>query len=152
MAAGVIGKFTNHEIGLLEANGEIEVEIAGEPFTLSLSEVEIRTEDVPGWKVASNSTLTVALDVQISEPLRQEGIARDLVNRIQNLRKDLDFDVMDKIHIEIEADENWKTALAEHGDFICRETLGLDLKTAENLAEGTEIDIDGVQGKIHIYR
>lgn len=152
MAAGVIGKFTNHEIGLLEANGEIEVEIAGEPFTLLLSEVEIRTEDVPGWKVASNSTLTVALDVQISEPLRQEGIARDLVNRIQNLRKDLDFDVMDRIHIEIEADENWKTALAEHSDFICRETLGLDLKVSESLVEGTEIDIDGVQGKLHIYR
>lgn len=152
LAAGVIGGFTNHEIGILEAKGEIEVEIAGEPFTLLLSEVEIRTEDVPGWKVASNATLTVALDVQITEPLKQEGIARDLVNRIQNLRKDLDFDVMDRIHIEIQADESWNAAIGEHSNFICKETLGLDLKTADSLSEGQTIDIDGVEGKIHIYR
>ncbi len=151
-AAGVIGAFTNHEIGILEAAGEIEVEIAGAPITLTLSEVEIRTEDVPGWKVASNATLTVALDVTITDTLKREGLARDMVNRIQNLRKDLDFDVMDRIHIEIEADESWHAAIQAHSDFICKETLGLDLKTVENLSAGQTIDIDGVEGKIHIYR
>lgn len=151
-AAPVINAFTNHEIGILESTGEIEVEIAGETYTLTTDEVEIRTEDVPGWKVASNASLTVALDVQLTEELKQEGTARDLVNRIQNLRKDLDFDVMDRIHIEIVSDAAWKEAIATHSAFICQETLGLDLKVAETLADGQDIEIDGLTGKLYIYR
>ncbi len=151
-AAGVIGAFTNHEIGLLESEGEIDVEIAGRPFTLTLSEIEIRTEDIPGWKVASNSTLTVALDVIVTESLKREGVARDLINRIQNLRKDLDFDVVDRIHIEIEADERWRASIQEYSEFIREETLGLDLRIVDNLHEGQSIEIDGVEGKIHVYR
>ncbi|MCL4106277.1 UNVERIFIED_CONTAM: hypothetical protein GTU68_061119 [Idotea baltica] len=151
-AAPVINAFTNHEIGILESTGEIEVEIAGETYTLTTDEVEIRTEDVPGWKVASNASLTVALDVQITDELKQEGTARDLVNRIQNLRKDLDFDVMDRIHIEIVSDAAWKEAIATHTALICQETLGLDLNVVETLAEGQDIEIDGLTGKLHIYR
>lgn len=153
MAAPVIGAFTNKEISELESKGQIEIEIAGEPFVLLLSEVEIRTEDVPGWKVASNATLTVALDVLIDDELRREGIARDIVNRIQNLRKDLGFDVVDRIAIRIQAAGEWQEAIEAYRDYICAETLGNSLEVVAELGEqGQEVEIDGLAGRIHLQR
>lgn len=152
MAAPVIGKFTNKEISELETNGQIQIEVAGEPFTLLVSEVEIRTEDVPGWKVASNNKVTVALDVQIDAELRREGIARDIVNRIQNMRKDQGFDVVDRIAIQIQPAVEWREAIDSFKDYICKETLGNSLDIQETLSEGQEVDIDGISGRIHIQR
>jgi len=151
-AAPVIGALTNRELAELEAKGEMEIEIAGQTIMLALEEVEIRTEDVPGWKVASTNQVTVALDVQLTDELKEEGIARDIVNRIQNLRKDNDFDVTDRIDIRIVAAPEWTGALTTFKDYICQETLGRSLEVVSELSEGIEIDLDGITGQLHIAR
>lgn len=151
-AAAAIGKFGAAELSELEGKGSITIEVAGEPFELSLEDVEIRTEDVPGWKVASNSTLTVALDVQLNKALREEGLARDLVNRIQNLRKDSGLEVTDRIHIELQAHADWESAVNTFLDYICKETLANSLVINANLSEGQLVDIDGKEGRIQITK
>ncbi|GAB3340016.1 isoleucine--tRNA ligase [Larkinella ripae] len=143
--ATTINTMNEDDIRKLEAAGSMQLAI-GE---ITLADVEIRTEDVPGWIVASQNGLTVALDVTITPELRQEGIARDFINRIQNLRKDQNFDVTDKIRIELEegATEGpngvLTTAIQTHKDYICQEVqaLSLDLVTDLN-GNATEIELD----------
>ncbi len=139
--ATTINTMTEDDIRKLEAAGSMQLAI-GE---ITMADVEIRTEDVPGWIVATQGGLTVALDVTVTPELRQEGIARDFINRIQNLRKDQNFDVTDKIRIELEnsTTEVLTSAIETHKDYICQEVQALSLELVNDLnGNATEIEMD----------
>jgi isoleucyl-tRNA synthetase len=118
-----------------------------------LEDVEISSEDIPGWSVASEGAVTVALDISISPELRQEGIARDLVNRVQNLRKDMGLDVQDKITIYIEKnDELVNAALEANKEYICGETQANALNMIENMENGKALEMDDLILKVRIEK
>ena len=147
-----VGKFTAAEISEIEKNGTINIEINGNFVPLSLSEVEITSQDIEGWLVANQDGITVALDINISDDLRKEGIARELVNRIQNLRKESDFDIVDKITLFVQKDAVLEEAIRENEDYIKTETLTDKLIIKEEVKNGTEIVFDDVNTKILIEK
>jgi isoleucyl-tRNA synthetase len=146
--AEAINKLTNEQIAELEANGSIDLEVTGaNPLTthysLLTTDVEIIAEDVPGWQVANQGKLTVALDVTITSELKQEGIARELINRIQNLRKDKGFEVTDKIDVKLFDHPYISEAVKNNLAYICAEVLAVDIQLDTQLNEGDLITIDG---------
>ncbi|MFK7923028.1 MAG: isoleucine--tRNA ligase [Bacteroidia bacterium] len=145
-----LAKFTQEDIKTLESEGKYELTLSNGAFAIELADVEILSEDIPGWSVASDGVFTVALDVTLTEALEQEGIAREFVNRIQNLRKNNGFEVTDRINITISS-ADWDPAVNAYADYICKETLGDSLTLAE-VSEGEEIDINGTTGKISLSR
>ncbi|MEQ8337829.1 MAG: DUF5915 domain-containing protein, partial [Cyclobacteriaceae bacterium] len=134
-----------------EQKGTYTLPLDGEDITLSLEEVEITSEDIPGWLVASEGGLTVALDITLTDDLKKEGISRDIVNRVQNLRKDQGMEVQDKISIQyFSGDEITKQAIEKFKEYIQKETQALKLEYKNELSNGTELDIDGVPIRIAI--
>ena len=150
--AGVVNAFTAEEIQKIEQNGSFEVEINGKSITLGLDDVEITSQDIEGWLVANEGALTVALDVTITEDLRGEGIARELVNRIQNLRKDSGFDVTDRIDVLLQKDENIVNAINSNIDYIKTETLTEELEIKDEVNNGIEIAFDDITTKLSIQK
>lgn len=134
--------FTNTQIAQLEKEGRYIVEIEGNPIEVLLSDVEIITEDIPGWLVTTEDNLTVALDITITEELRDEGIARDLVNRIQNIRKEKDFEVTDKIHVRILKNDKITPAINKNFDYICSETLALTLNLVDQISKDEAVEVE----------
>lgn len=134
------------EIGRFEREGSFELAVNGEIIRLELIDVEILSEDIPGWLVASEGAVTIALDIHVSEELRHEGIAREFINRIQNLRKESNFEVTDKVHIKIVKNELLNLAVEKHSGYIKTQTLGASLELVDQLdtAAASEVDIDGV--------
>ncbi|MEY8020591.1 isoleucine--tRNA ligase [Muriicola sp. SD30] len=147
-----VGKFVQEDIQKIEREGEIPLEIENKSIILQLEEVEISSEDIEGWLVASSGGLTVALDVTIDDDLRKEGIARELVNRIQNLRKESGFEVTDKIDIKVLKDGFVEKAIESNMQYIKTETLTADLALEEQLDAGTEIVFDEVNTKLFIQK
>ncbi|MGY8915392.1 MAG: DUF5915 domain-containing protein, partial [Flavobacteriales bacterium] len=119
---------------------------------LQLQDVEISSQDIEGWLVASSGSLTVALDVTINETLRKEGIARELVNRIQNMRKDSGYEVTDKIDVKLLKDGCVELAVASNIEYIKTETLTAELIFEEKLESGTDISFDQVNTKLFIQK
>ena len=141
--AGIIAQMSQEQIAATEKQGQIELELDGTLIQLSLEDLEIAFQDIPGWLVASDSELTVALDITITEDLRREGIARDVVNRVQNLRKDMGLEVQDKIKISVDdKDKLIVTALEDNKGYICAETQALELDFVNDLSGGSTIEID----------
>ena len=130
----------------------MDIEINGKSIRLQLDDVEITSQDIEGWLVANQGAMTVALDVTISEPLRAEGIARELVNRIQNLRKDSGFEVTDRIEVFLQADENIENAIKLNLEYIKIETLTDELHLVAQLDKGIEVSFDAVNSKLHIQK
>ena len=132
------------EILSLEQTNSYTLTLAdGTSIPLSLEDVEIRSQDIPGWSVASEGNVTVALDINLTDELRQEGIARDVVNRVQNLRKDMGLDVQDKIKISIQkSDELINAALTANKEYICEETQALTLDILDIVNNATEVEMD----------
>lgn len=147
---GIINGFGKEEIAAIERDGNMEIEVEGEKINLTLEDVEITSQDIPGWLVASEGGLTVALDITISEELRKEGLSRDMVNRIQNLRKDQGLEVQDKIAIKYATKDNMmSSAISDFADYIKTETQALSLES--NGANGGEtFDIDGIEIDVKI--
>ncbi|WP_353165943.1 isoleucine--tRNA ligase [Empedobacter brevis] len=143
---------TNEQIVKLEQSGQIDLLIDNKTLTLDLEDFEIATKDIPGWTVASNSTLTVALDLQLTDELIHEGVARELVNRIQNLRKETGLEVTDKIILNLKNDESIVNAVEQNKDYICSETLAEDLVLQGEVANGTEVEINGLMTQIAITK
>jgi isoleucyl-tRNA synthetase len=142
-----INAFSQDDISRIEKTGTI----SKGGFEIALDDVVIQSEDIPGWKVASENGLTVALDVHLSEELKREGIARDFVNRVQNLRKDLGLAVLDKINIEVERNgEALVSALTSYQDYISTETQALNLEFKEKVPGAEEIDMDDFMVRIKI--
>lgn len=142
--SGAINQFGQAEISELEKTGGFKLEIADEKINLSLEDVEIQTEDIPGLTVASEGQLTIALDINISDELKEEGIAREFINKIQNIRKDSDFEVTDRINLTIGTNEEFDKAILNHKDYICTQTLANHLHLVDVLAssDAKEVEID----------
>ena len=153
---GLISKeiqgFTPEQINDLDTNGEIALVISGKSITLSLEDVEISSQDIPGWLVANANGITVALDITLTEELKEEGIARELVNRIQNLRKDSGFEVTDKIKVHLLSNALLEKAIKANESYIKSETLTETLAFVTDLTEGTEIEFDDIKTRILISK
>ncbi len=151
---GLISKriqiFSQAEIKQLESDGTINVDIDGKSITLTLEDVEISSQDIEGWLVANSNGITVALDIIISPELRKEGIARELVNRIQNIRKDSGFEVTDKIKVALQKNAILEEAIHSNKEYIKSETLTEELVFEENISNGIEIEFDEIKTKITI--
>ena len=147
-----IQKLTQEDINKIEKQGSLSFEINGKNSTLSLNDVEISSQDIEGWLVANQGNLTVALDVSISEELRKEGIARELVNRIQNIRKDSGLDVIDKIKLRIQKDGVVDNAILTNENYIKNETLTNELILEDEVKNGIEIAFDDVNTKLLIEK
>ena len=143
--------FSQQQINALEAEGRCVVNVEGQDCEVLLSDVEIATQDIPGWVVANDGNLTVALDIQLTPELVNEGIARELVNRIQNIRKE-QFDVTDRIVVELQSGE-WDSAINAHRDYICTETLCTSLTLVPEVKDGIPIELlDGQNTQIKIAK
>jgi isoleucyl-tRNA synthetase len=143
----VINTFNKEDIQAIEKSGSL----SKGGFDLVLEDLLISSEDIPGWSVASENGLTVALDITLTDELKREGIARDFVNRVQNLRKDMGLEVLDKIAIEVEKDgEAITSALTEYKDYISAETQALSLELKSAVADATEVDMDDFVLKVKI--
>ena len=143
-----IQQLNSEDIQKIEQKGALELEINGKSITLNLDDVEISSQDIEGWLVANQGSVTVALDITVSDSLKQEGIARELVNRIQNLRKNSGFEVTDHIDICILNNKNITNAVLNNLDYIKIETLTKKLELVNKLDDGIEIDFDGISTKL----
>ena len=133
--AALTAAFTQEQIAAVESAPETTLDLGGERITVTAADFEITSEDMPGWLVTSEGKLTVALDITVTDDLRREGVARELINRIQNIRKDSGFEVTDRIRVEIEAKEAVVGAVVAYADYIGQQTLARDVRTAA-LPEG----------------
>ncbi|VXB34119.1 Isoleucine--tRNA ligase [Flavobacterium sp. 9R] len=147
-----IQSFTPDQINQLDKEGSLSMVISGKDVILSLEDVEISSQDIEGWLVANANGITVALDITISEELRKEGIARELVNRIQNIRKDSGFEVTDKVKVYVQNHAVLQEAILANESYIKSETLTEQLLFAENLENGTEIEFDDIKTKLTITK
>ena len=142
-ASQIIAGLGQEEIGQIEKTNSYTLSVNGDTFDLTLEDFEVSTEDIPGWLVASDGPLTVALDVTITDELEAEGMARDIVNRIQNIRKDKDFDVTDRIKVKIGMQDAVKTAVNQYGDYIKHEILADELVVVDDASAGDEVELPG---------
>ena len=126
--------------------------VDGVDVALELADFEISAKDIPGWLVANSNGITVALDITISEELKQEGIARELVNRIQNIRKDSGLEVTDKIKVQIQQQDELEQAIKNNEAYIMSETLTKELQFVASVSEGIEIEFDDIKTKILISK
>jgi isoleucyl-tRNA synthetase len=153
---GLIAKeiqgFSSDQINKFEREGEISIIIQEKSIILTLQEVEISSQDIEGWLVANSNGITVALDISISEELHQEGIARELVNRIQNIRKDSGFEVTDKIKVQIQRNGNLETAVLNNEAYIKSETLTDSLVFVDQIEGGVAIEFDEITTRIAINK
>ncbi|MEL7001246.1 MAG: isoleucine--tRNA ligase [Bacteroidota bacterium] len=149
--AAQIASLNEDQINELENSLELTIEVSREPITLVRDDVEISYKDIPGWSVASEGGLTVALDITISDELKREGIARDIVNRIQNIRKDMGLEVQDKIKIDIEHNtEIVNAAIESNKEYICTETQAISLNVPTTMEEGVMLEMDEHKLKVKI--
>ncbi len=145
-------QLNQEQIRQLEAEESLTLSLSQNEVSIEKEDVEIVSEDIPGWSVASDGKYTVALDITLTDSLINEGVARELVNRIQNLRKDKGFEVTDKIQVTLTQNQFWDQAIQQYRDYIQQETLTKKLDLAEKLTDGDEIEINDTTGKILLVR
>ncbi len=152
LIANKVQNFSKEDINKIEKEGTISIEINGKNINLGLQDVEISSKDIAGWLVANEGSYTVALDINITEDLRKEGIARELVNRIQNARKESGFEVTDKIKLTVLNFENLEQAISDNKTYIIRETLTQELVFVDELNIGIVVEFDNIVSKILIEK
>jgi isoleucyl-tRNA synthetase len=150
--SALLSQFNQDQIRKLEKDGQYNLLVDGEDLILQSSDVEITSEDIPGWLVASKGQLTVALDVTISEELEHEGNAREFVNRIQKIRKDSGFELTDRIEVKVAAENGLKNSLAQFKDYICAEILADKLEFSTENNSGIEIEVNDIQLKVIVSK
>ena len=150
--SNLLSQLTQDQIRELENNGQYHLQVDGEDLILQTSEVEITSEDIPGWLVASKGQLTVALDVTITQELEHEGNAREFVNRIQKIRKDSGFELTDRIEVGVMAENGLKNSLAQFKDYICAEILADKLEFFAENNSGIEIEVNDIQLKVIVSK
>ncbi len=143
--SSILGSFTQEQITLLEKNGKISINVDNEEIELLTTDVEITTEDVPGWMVASKGLLTTALDIKITKELEQEGVARELVNRIQKIRKDDNLNLIDRITVQITDIPAFHASILAYNDYICGEILADSIDLIKDNKSGIEVEVNGNQ-------
>jgi isoleucyl-tRNA synthetase len=150
--AAELAAFDQHRIAQLEKEGEAVLQVNGQPITILASEVEISADDIPGWSVAGKGNLTVALDITLTDELRMEGDARELVNRIQNIRKDMDFALTDRIAVQLAGGADIMKSFDGFKSYICAEILADSLEFVDQLEGGTEIEVNEVLLKVNVSK
>ncbi|MFA7616691.1 MAG: isoleucine--tRNA ligase [Weeksellaceae bacterium] len=145
-------KLTNDDIVRLETDEKISLDLGNKTLDLDIEDFEISIKDIPGWTVASNGSMTVALDMTLNDELISEGLARELVNRIQNLRKDSGFELTDRIELIVKNDKELEIAINQNKDYICSETLADKIVFQDEPAGGTEIEINDLITEISISK
>ena len=143
---------SQEQIAELEKNGSITLSVEGSDALIELADVEIYSEDVPGWTVANEGALTVALDVEVTEELRREGIAREIVKKIQAIRKDSGFEIVDRIHVVLSSNEASDAAVEQFREYICNQVLADSIRVDAALAEGENVELDSAVVKVAISR
>ena len=147
----LVGAMTQEQIGMLEEHGTYTFEVDGQQVSVDREDVEIFNQDIPGWSVANDGTLTVALDLDITEDLRREGMAREVVKRIQTYRKDNGFEITDHIRITFKDNSEIKDAVMQFKDYICSQVLCDSLVWKENL-EADKLDFDDFSVDVRIEK
>jgi isoleucyl-tRNA synthetase len=150
--AAAITAFDQNKIQQLEQNGALNLEIEGETFEILLTDVEILSKEITGYKVANEGKITVALDVEMDEALLNEGIARELISKLQTLRKEIGLAVMDKINVQIADNVYTNASLSAYNSYICSEILASSIQVVENVADGVDIDINENLVKVKIIK
>jgi len=144
--------FTKEQISEIERNGEYTLSLVSGDVILTVDDVEIYTEDMPGWLVANEGKLTVALDITVTDELYREGIARELVNRIQNIRKSSGYEIVDKIKVEIEKRDEINATVEAFSDYIASQTLANSIALVEQLSDAVELEFDDYVVKIRVEK
>ncbi len=152
VVAAAISQLSQPDIRLLESEGKLNIIADGETFEIEREEVDIQSEDVEGWMVASKNALTVALDVSITPALENEGNARELVNRIQKIRKEQDLELTDRIEVEIQQESSLEAVFQEFNTYICEEILADEIRFIKELTKGEETEINGISFKINVLK
>ena len=153
--AAAIASMTQEQIGEMERSGAVTLDVAGAPVAVELADVEVFSEDIPGWLVANEGTLTVALDVTLTPQLRQEGIAREIVNRVQNIRKGRGYDITDRIVMTVDAPADIQEATEAFAGYIAAQVLAAAItcgEVREDAPGAEELDIDGTAVKVNIEK
>ena len=150
--AAAVTNLSQAQIGELEANGKLTLDLNGTSAEIEAGEVEIFSEDIPGWVVANEGTLTVALDTVVTDELRREGIARELVSKIQNIRKSSGFEITDKINVVISKNECTDDAITEYNAYICNQVLANSLQIADEVADATTLEFDGFTLDVNVVK
>lgn len=152
--SGLINQMGQEEIAKMESEGFFEITVGEEKIRLSIEDVEIQTEDIPGLTVATEGQLTVALDINVTEELREEGIAREFINKIQNIRKESNFEVTDRVELFILKHDDFNKAIINHKDYICTQTLANRLELVDEIKdpEAREVEIDTNQKTLMLVK
>ena len=150
--AAAVATLDQAQIAELEANGKLTLDLNGTPAEIETGEVEIFSEDIPGWVVANEGTLTVAMDTVVTDELRREGIARELVSKIQNIRKGSGFDITDKINITIAKNDRANDAINEFNSYICNQVLANSLQIVDEVANATTLEFDGFTLDVNVVK
>ncbi|MBQ8442191.1 MAG: class I tRNA ligase family protein, partial [Bacteroides sp.] len=150
--AAAVATLDQAQISELEANGKLTLDLNGTPAEIEAGEVEIFSEDIPGWVVANEGTLTVALDTVVTDELRREGIARELVSKIQNIRKSSGFEITDKINVVVSKNECTDDAITEYNAYICNQVLANSLQIADEVADATTLEFDGFTLDVNVVK
>ena len=147
-----VTNMSQEQIAELEKNGNITLQVEGVDALIELSDVEIFSEDVPGWTVANEGALTVALDVEVTDDLRREGVAREIVKKIQAMRKESGFDIVDRIAVAIASSEATDAAVAQFRDYICNQVLADELKISDNVDGDNVVELDNAVVKLSVAK
>ena len=131
-------------IAQFEKEGQYTFAIEGQDIVVSTDDVTIFSEDIPGWSVANDGNITIALDITLTDELINEGIARELINRIQNIRKSSGLEITDRIQVSVSGNEAIEYAISQHKAYIASQVLAQNIVVTENLTNATEVDFDGV--------
>jgi isoleucyl-tRNA synthetase len=150
--SAAIGNFSQQDIAAIEKDGKFDLSIDGQTVTIESGDVDIVAEDIPGWSVANKGSLTVALDITISDELKQEGDAREFVNRVQNIRKESGFELTDRIFVTVLESKELKPSIIKYNDYICREILADSIDWAPEIEGGTEIEINDILLKVVVNK
>ena len=150
--AAAVANLDQAQIGELEANGKLTLDLNGTPAEIEASEVEIFSEDIPGWVVANEGTLTVAMDTVVTDELRREGIARELVSKIQNIRKSSGFEITDKINVMVAKNDSTNDAINEYNAYICNQVLANSLQIVDEVSDATTLEFDGFTLDVNVVK
>jgi isoleucyl-tRNA synthetase len=148
--AAAVDALTQEQIAELETNGTIGINVEGNTLTVEVADVDIISEDIPGWLVANEGALTVALEVELTDELKQEGMAREIINRVQNIRKESGLEITDRISITLAPQAEIETSVKAFGEYIKTQVLADSIEIAAN--DGTEVDFDDFKLNIKIAK
>ncbi len=150
--AGVLTNLEQAQINQLEKEGELKLEVQGQEVLIERADVEILSEDIPGWLVANEGTVTVALETELTDELIREGLSRELINRVQNLRKQQGFEISDKIELIVEGHQEIQGTLDSYTDYICTEVQAVKIEVVDSLEQGEELDFDSFKVRVQVNK